>query len=57
MSEQQTPQPKQNIVRFPTSKKERPNQELLERQYRRFETGSVSRGLRADFLHTIGQDK
>lgn len=42
---------------LPTSKKERPNQELLERQYRRFETGSVSRGLRADFLHTIGQDK
>lgn len=40
---------------LPSSKRERPDQTLLERQYRRFETGSASRGVRADFLHPTGQ--
>lgn len=35
---------------LPSSKKEHPDRDLLARQFRRFETGSVARGLRADFL-------
>lgn len=39
---------------LPSSKKERPDRVLLERQYRRFETGAVPLGFRADFLHSRG---
>lgn len=39
---------------LPSAKKERPDQELLDRQYRIFKTASVPRGLRADFLRTPG---
>jgi putative restriction endonuclease len=34
---------------LPSTKKERPDQTLLERQYRRFQTGAVARPLRADY--------
>lgn len=38
------------LSKLPSSKTEHPDRDLLERQFHRFKTGSVSRSLRADFL-------